>query len=106
MKKTIIIGSGFGGISLDIRLQAAGIPILLLEQRDKPGVCAYVYHKLGCTFDAGPTVITHPESIKELFILYWKQMEDYIELLPVTPFYRLWLEKRRYFKHDNSLKIL
>ena len=106
MKKTIIIGSGFGGISLAIRLQAAGIPILLLEQRDKPGGCAYVYHKLGFTFDAGPTVITHPESIKELFIISGKQMEDYIELLPVKPFYRLCWENGRYFNYDNSQKNL
>ena len=69
MKKTIVSGAGFVGSSFAIRLQAAGIPIWLREQRDKPGGCAYVYHNLGFTFDAGPPVITHPESIKELFII-------------------------------------
>ncbi len=43
MNKTIVIGAGFGGLALAIRLQAAGVPTVLLEQRDKPGGRAYVY---------------------------------------------------------------
>ncbi|MED5499727.1 MAG: NAD(P)-binding protein, partial [Pseudomonadota bacterium] len=67
MKKTIVIGAGFGGLALAIRLQAAGIPTLLLESRDKPGGRAYVYEDEGFTFDAGPTVITDPSAIESLF---------------------------------------
>lgn len=52
MNKTVIIGAGFGGLALAIRLQAQGINTLLLEQRDKPGGRAYVYHDEGFTFDA------------------------------------------------------
>ena len=86
MSKTVVIGSGFGGLALAIRLQAAGIDTLLLEQRDKPGGRAYVYREEGFTFDAGPTVITDPTAIEELFSLAGKRIEDYVELLPVTPF--------------------
>lgn len=102
MNKTIVIGAGFGGLALAIRLQAAGIPVLLLEQRDKPGGRAYVYQDKGFTFDAGPTVITDPSAIEELFALAGKNMADYVDLMPVTPFYRLCWEHGVQFDYDND----
>jgi phytoene desaturase len=102
MNKTVVIGAGFGGLALAIRLQAAGIPTLLLEQRDKPGGRAYVYEDQGFTFDAGPTVITDPTAIEELFTLAGKRMADYVDLLPVTPFYRLCWETGQVFDYDND----
>ncbi|RUR37029.1 phytoene desaturase [Vreelandella populi] len=102
MSKAIVIGSGFGGLALAIRLQAAGIPTLILEQRDKPGGRAYVYQDQGFTFDAGPTVITDPSAIEELFTLAGKRLADYVELMPVTPFYRLCWESGKVFDYDND----
>lgn len=102
MSKAIVIGSGFGGLALAIRLQAAGIPTLILEQRDKPGGRAYVYQDQGFTFDAGPTVITDPSAIEELYTLAGKRMADYVELMPVTPFYRLCWESGKVFDYDND----
>lgn len=102
MNKTVVIGAGFGGLALAIRLQAAGIPTLLLEQRDKPGGRAYVYEDQGFAFDAGPTVITDPTAIEELFTLAGKRMADYVDLLPVTPFYRLCWETGQVFDYDND----
>lgn len=84
-----IIGAGFGGLALAIRLQAAGVPTVLFEKRDKPGGRAYVYEDGGFRFDAGPTVITAPGAIAELFTLARRPMADYVNLLPVQPFYRL-----------------
>nr|CAZ90572.1 Phytoene dehydrogenase crtI [Franconibacter helveticus] len=106
MEKTIVIGAGFGGLALAIRLQAAGVPVLLLEQRDKPGGRAYVYEDQGFTFDAGPTVITDPSAIEELFTLAGKNMADYVELLPVTPFYRLCWESGKVLDYDNDQQKL
>lgn len=87
--RVAVIGSGFGGLAAAIRLQAAGFRTVLFEARDKPGGRAYVHEDSGFTFDAGPTVITAPASIDELFEVAGKRREDYIEFLPVTPFYRL-----------------
>jgi phytoene desaturase len=84
-----VIGAGFGGLSLAIRLQAAGVRTIVLEKRDKPGGRAYVYHEQGFTFDAGPTVITAPNAIEELFALGGRRMADYVDMLPVDPYYRL-----------------
>jgi phytoene desaturase len=84
-----VIGSGFGGLSLAIRLQSAGVKTTLFEARDKPGGRAYVYEDEGFIFDAGPTVITDPSALEELFQLSGRKLSDYVELLPVSPFYRL-----------------
>jgi phytoene desaturase len=87
--RVAVIGSGFGGLAAAIRLQAAGRSVVLYEARDKPGGRAYVYDKGGFQFDGGPTVITAPHCLEELFEVAGRRMSDYVELLPVTPFYRL-----------------
>ncbi|HRK60627.1 MAG TPA: FAD-dependent oxidoreductase, partial [Candidatus Kapabacteria bacterium] len=62
----IVIGSGFGGLSAAIRLQAQGHNVTIIEKRDKPGGRAYVYEQEGFVFDGGPTIITAPWLIDEL----------------------------------------
>ena len=99
-----VIGSGFGGLALAIRLQAAGIATTLFEQRDRPGGRAYVYHDHGFTFDAGPTVITAPDCLEDLFALAGERMADYVDLLPVMPFYRLFWEDGTTFDYSNDLQ--
>ena len=65
-KTAAVIGAGFGGLALAIRLQSAGIQTTVFEKRDKPGGRAYVYTDDGFTFDAGPTVITDPDCLDQL----------------------------------------
>ncbi|RZK02268.1 MAG: phytoene desaturase [Novosphingobium sp.] len=89
MKRACIIGAGFGGLALAIRLQSSGIETTVVEARDKPGGRAYVWEREGFTFDAGPTVITDPACLRELWQLSGRDMAEDIELMPVTPFYRL-----------------
>jgi len=89
MKPAIVIGSGFGGLAAAIRLRAMGHPVTLLEARDQPGGRAGVFKSDGFVFDAGPTVITAPYLIDELFTAVGRERKDYVELLPVDPFYRI-----------------
>ena len=101
-RSAVVIGAGFGGIALAIRLQAAGFDTVLVEKRDKPGGRAYVYEDAGYVFDAGPTVITDPSALEELFTAAGRKMSDYVELLPVSPFYRLCWEDGRFFDYVND----
>ena len=101
-KTAAVIGSGFGGLALAIRLQSAGIQTTLIEQRDKPGGRAYVYEDQGFIFDAGPTVITDPSCLEELFALSGRSLADYVELMPVAPFYRLMWEDGYVFDYSND----
>lgn len=100
--RAAVIGSGFGGLAVAIRLQAAGIATTIFEARDRPGGRAYVYQDQGFTFDAGPTVITAPECLRELFAVAGRKLEDYCELLPVAPFYRLAWEDGAHFDYTGD----
>lgn len=102
----VVVGAGFGGLALAIRLQAQGVQTTLLEKRDKPGGRAYVYEDEGFVFDAGPTVITDPSALEELFTAAGRRMADYVELLPVTPFYRLCWEDGSWFDYANDQEAL
>ena len=99
-----VIGSGFGGLTLAVRLQAAGIQTTVIEKRDKPGGRAYVTEDKGYTFDGGPTIITAPPSLEEVFAAAGRDMSDYITLLPVMPFYRLYWEDGYSFDYSNDLE--
>ena len=88
-RRAAVIGSGFGGLAAAIRLQSMGFETVCYEAHDQPGGRASVYEDRGYIFDAGPTVITAPHCLEELFELSGRRMADYVRLLPVTPLYRL-----------------
>lgn len=98
----VVIGSGFGGIAAAIRLQARGYATTLLEMRDAPGGRAYVYRQDGFTFDAGPTIITAPFLIDELFALGGRRTEDYVRIVPCAPFYRIVFHDGRVFDYTGD----
>lgn len=105
-KTAAVIGAGFGGLALAIRLQSAGIQTTVYEKRDKPGGRAYVYHDDGFTFDAGPTVITDPDCLEQLWALSGRRMSDYVTLLPVSPFYQLcWEDGYRFDYADDQDRL-
>lgn len=106
MKKVAVIGAGFGGLALAIRLQSAGIQTTVIEARDKPGGRAYYWEKDGFTFDAGPTVITDPPCLKELWALSGHDISEDVELLPVKPFYRLNWADGTNFDYTNEEAVL
>ena len=100
--EAVVIGSGFGGIAAAIRLQARGYQVTLLEMRDQPGGRAYVYRQDGFTFDAGPTIVTAPFLIDELFALGGRRTEDYVRIVPVNPFYRIVFHDGRTFNYTGE----
>ncbi len=105
MKSAVVIGSGFGGLALAIRLQSAGVATTIVEARDKPGGRAYYWDRDGFVFDAGPTVITDPACLRELWALSGREMADDIVLDPVAPFYRLnWVDGTNFdYTNDDQL---
>lgn len=103
-KKIVVIGSGFGGLSAAIRLAAKGHDVTIFEKLDQWGGRAYQYNVNGFKFDGGPTVITAPYQYDELFDLAGKSREDYIKLVPLDPFYRIFNEEQKPFDYwrDSS----
>ncbi|HEX9951554.1 MAG TPA: phytoene desaturase family protein [Rubricoccaceae bacterium] len=127
-QRALVIGSGIGGIACAMRLQSLGFDTTILEKLDAPGGRAYVRHAQGFTFDMGPTVLTVPHFIEELFSLdrdharlgepdFPAHILDetqritsgtsggpntsrYVEIVPILPFYRIYFDDGTYFDYD------
>src|SRR4051812_48932091 len=99
-RRIIVIGSGFGGLASAIRLRARGYDVELIEARDKLGGRAYVYEQDGVTFDAGPTGITAPFLVDEIFAAAGRRASDYVNIVPVDPFYRIEFHDGRWFEYN------
>jgi phytoene desaturase len=95
--RTVVIGSGFGGLAAAIRLAAAGHEVTVLEKRERIGGRAYLYELDGFRFDGGPTVLTAPFMFEELFALAGERLEDHVQLVPLDPFYRAFDQDGTYF---------
>jgi phytoene desaturase len=100
--RIVVIGSGFGGLAAAIRLQQQGHQVTIVEKRDKPGGRAYVYEQDGFTFDGGPTIITAPWLIHELFERSGKRTEDYVRLVRIDPFYNIRFEDGSVFRYTGD----
>ena len=99
---SIVIGSGFGGIAAALRLKAKGHNVTLIEKHSDLGGRARVFKKNGFTFDAGPTVITAPYLVDELFQLFNKKSEDYINITPLDIWYRFVFEDGTKFDYSGN----
>lgn len=107
MKKNIIvIGSGFGGLATASRLLSKGHDVTIFEKRDKPGGRAYVYEINGFKFDGGPTVITAPFMFDDIYAAAGKKREDYFELVPCDPFYRIFDHHGKPFDYNNDHEFI
>ena len=87
--RAVVIGAGFGGLAAAARMRALGWDVTVLEALEQPGGRARVFQRDGYTFDAGPTVITAPHLLSEIFALFGRDARDYYQLVPVDPFYRI-----------------
>lgn len=85
-----------------MRLQSRGYQVELLEARDMLGGRAYVYKQDGFTFDGGPTVITAPFMLDELFTGAGRNPKDYFTIVPVDPFYRIEFHDGRSFEYNQD----
>ena len=100
--KTVIVGSGFGGLSAALRLKAKGHDVTLVEKHKDLGGRARVFEKNGFKFDAGPTVITAPYLINELFELFNKDPKNYIGLTPLKIWYQFIFEDKTKFNYSGD----
>ncbi len=104
--RSIVIGSGFGGIAAALRLRAKNHKVTLIEKHSDLGGRARVFRRNGFIFDAGPTVITAPYLIYELFELFNKKPEDYIEIKTLNTWYRFVFEDGTQFDYSGDEKLI
>ncbi len=106
--KVVVIGAGFGGLAAAIRLRAQGHHVTIVEKLERPGGRARVFEQDGFTFDAGPTIITAPWLIQDLFSLGDRKVEDYVKMVPLDPYYNVRFEDGSVFhyngRHDDIIR--
>jgi phytoene desaturase len=100
--RAVVIGAGLGGLAAAIRLGARGYQVTVVDKLDKPGGRAYVYEDDGFVFDAGPTIVTAPFLLEELWTLCGKQLSDDVELVPMHPFYRIRFADGTHFDYSGD----
>jgi len=99
---SIVIGSGFGGIAAALRLRAKGHQVTLIEKQKDLGGRARVFKSKGFTYDGGPTVITAPYLIYEIFKLFNKNPDDYINIKNLDIWYRFVFEDGSHFDYSAN----
>ncbi len=105
-KRTIVIGAGFGGIAAALRLKAKKHDVTIIEKHNDLGGRARVFKKKGFTFDGGPTVITAPYLINELFELFNKNSKDYINITPLETWYRFIFDDGTNFDYSGNEDLM
>jgi phytoene desaturase len=85
-----------------VRLGARGYRVTVLEKLDAPGGRAYVYRQDGFTFDAGPTIVTAPFLLEELWQLCGRRLADDVDLRPVSPYYRIRFDDGEVFEYSGD----
>ncbi len=102
----VVIGSGFGGLAAAVRLGARGWRVTVLERLDQPGGRARVHRQDGFTFDAGPTIVTAPFLLEELWSLAGRRLADDVALAPVAPFYRIRFHDGETFEYSGDAEAM
>ena len=106
IKRVVVIGSGFGGIAAALRMKSKGHDVTLIEKQNDLGGRARVFKKEGYTYDAGPTVITAPHLIYELFDLFKKNYKDYIKIVPLKIWYQFIFDDLSKLNYGEDLQEL
>jgi phytoene desaturase len=102
--RAIVVGAGFGGLAAAVRLAVRGYAVTIVDRLDQAGGRARVFEKDGFKFDGGPTVITAPFLLEELWELAGQRMQDHVDLRPVDPFYRICFSDGSTFDYSGELE--
>lgn len=106
LNRIVVIGSGFGGLAVAVRLQAAGFAVTLLEKNALVGGHAYQLKRQGYTFDMGPSLITAPDIINAVFASAGRRLEDYLDLVKLDPFYRIYYHDGTHLDYTGDVPAM
>lgn len=104
--RALVVGAGFGGLAAAVRLLVRGYRVTIVDRLDQPGGRARVFKQDSYTFDAGPTLITAPFLFDELWELAGKRREDYVEFVPIDPFYRIRFDSGEVFNYTEDIEAV
>jgi phytoene desaturase len=79
--KILVIGAGLGGLAAAIRLAHAGHAVEVWEKNGEAGGKLKELSQDGFRWDTGPSLLTMPHVLRELFAACGERMEDHLELI-------------------------
>ncbi|WP_413687468.1 phytoene desaturase [Rhodobacter sp. Har01] len=85
----IVVGAGLGGLAAAMRLGAKGYRVTVIDKLDKPGGRASSISKGGHRFDLGPTIVTVPQGLRDLWAVCGRSFDRDVKLVPMDPFYEI-----------------
>jgi phytoene desaturase len=88
MKRLLVVGAGLGGLAVSLRLARRGFSVTLLEKNDRVGGKLNIWREKGYTFDTGPTLLTMPFVLEDLFDSLGLRLRDHLELVRIDPLCR------------------
>ena len=87
MKKIIVIGSGFAGLSAATHLADKGFAVTVLEKNASSGGRGRLFSAEGFHFDMGPSWYWMPDVFERYFNHFGKSTRDYYDLVRLDPSY-------------------
>ncbi|MCC6684176.1 MAG: phytoene desaturase [Bacteroidia bacterium] len=106
MKKAIVIGSGFSGLSSACHLASKGYEVTVLEKNNQAGGRARVFSEKGFVFDMGPSWYWMPDVFEKFFNSFGKKVSDYYHLKRLDPSYRVYWGKEDFWDIPASFQEL
>lgn len=82
-RKVVVIGGGLGGLAAAVHLAHQGLEVLVLEKNDRIGGKLGTFSADGFTWDTGPSLLTMPHFLRELWSDLGRNLDDYLELVPL-----------------------
>lgn len=105
-QRAVVVGGGLGGLSAAIHLASKGLRVRLLEKNEQVGGKANRMSWEGFHFDTGPSLLTLPFVLREVFEVAGKRMEDYLEVVPVRPACRYFFPDGTTFDAPGNLNAM
>jgi phytoene desaturase len=104
-RSALVVGAGFGGLAAAAQLAARGAQVTVLERAAEVGGKAAFLERDGFSFDAGPTLLTMPEIVRETFAATGTRLDDVVDLVRLDPICRYVLPDGREFSiHRDGAK--
>lgn len=103
----VVIGAGLGGLASAMRLGARGWRVTVLDRLDRAGGRASSVERDGYRFDLGPTIVTMPRALEDLWAACGRDFRSEVDLRPMEPFYEIrWPDGSRFRAHGDTARMI
>jgi phytoene desaturase len=102
-RQVVVVGGGVGGLAVAIRLAAQGHDVTVFERNDTVGGKVATIERDGYTFDVGPSLVTLPHVLDELFRAAGTSLDEQVDLIRLDPQFRYhWRDGSELIVHDDA----